>query len=203
MAREVARRFNQLYCGVDPHTEDVDYANRGGLFPIFKSLVGRVKRLVGTGGPNDQGELLKMSKSLNNAILLTDDPDALKQKIMGMYTDPNRIRSTDKGTVENNPLWIYHETFNPDHAWVLEAEERYRQGQIGDVECKRRLIEVLEAVIEPIRQRRLALEKDPQYVMDVLRKGSEKANIIAQDTWQKSKNRDAPKLLVMMVRERV
>lgn len=187
MAREVARRFNQLYCNVDPHTADEDYEKQGGLFPIIKPLVGRVKRLVGTAGPNDQGQLLKMSKSLNNAILLSDDPDTVKRKVMQMYTDPKRIHPTDKGQIDNNPLWIFHETFNPDTAWVAEAEDRYRNGQIGDVECKKRLIEVLVALIEPMRQRRVELEQDLGYVRQVLKDGSARANVIAEGTWQLAK----------------
>ena len=107
LTREVARRFNQLYCGVDPHVDDADYVAAGGLFPIPQPKVGRIKRLVGLGGPGANGELLKMSKSLGNAILLSDDADTVKKKIMGMYTDPNRLRATDPGTVENNPLWIF------------------------------------------------------------------------------------------------
>src|SRR5690606_31499709 len=103
----------QLYCGVDSHTEDKDYVKRGGLFPIIEAKLGRVKRLVGTGGPGPSGELLKMSKSLNNAIFLSDDADTVQKKIMGMYTDPTRKKATDPGTVENNPLWIFQETSTP------------------------------------------------------------------------------------------
>ena len=101
---------------------------------------------------------------------------------MSMYTDPNRLKATDKGCVENNPLWIFHETFNSDKAWVVEAEERYRAGTIGDVECKKRLIEVLVALIEPMRTRRLAFEKDLHYVKTVLQQGTEKANKVANET---------------------
>lgn len=188
MSREVARRFNQLYCGVDPHTHDEDYIEQGGLFPIIEPLVGRVKRLVGTGGPGENGNLLKMSKSLNNSILLSDDPDTIKKKVMGMYTDPNRLRASDPGTVENNPLWIFHDTFNSDHEWIQETKERYRQGQVGDVECKKRLIEVLVELVEPKRQERLRLENDPGYVLDVLREGTERANIVAEGTAIKAKH---------------
>lgn len=182
MAREVARRFNQLYCDVDPHTEDKDYLLKGGLFPIVHTKLGRTKRLIGTGAPREDGSLLKMSKSLNNAILLSDDPDTIKKKVMSMYTDPKRLKSTDKGTVENNPLWIFHETFNTDHAWVKEAEEQYRQGTIGDVVCKQRLVDVLVALIEPMRQRRLEFEKDMSYVQSVLKEGCAKANQLANAT---------------------
>lgn len=182
MAREVARRFNQLYCHVDPHTKDEDYIKQGGLFPIVQTKLGRTNRLIGIGPPNEAGNLLKMSKSLNNAIFLSDDPDTIKKKVMSMYTDPKRLKPTDKGTVENNPLWIFHETFNPDKAWVEEAQTRYREGKIGDVECKKRLIEVLVDLIEPMRQRRLQYEKESHYVSKVLREGTEKANEVAQHT---------------------
>ncbi len=182
MTREVARRFNQLYCQVDPHTEDADYIKKGGLFPIVDVKLGRSRRLIGTGAPTPEGNLLKMSKSLNNAIFLSDDPDTIKQKVMSMYTDPNRLKATDKGRVENNPLWIFHEMFNPDQAWVAEAEARYREGAIGDVECKKRLIEVLVALIEPIRSRRIAFEKDLHYVKTVLQQGCAKANEVANAT---------------------
>lgn len=182
MTREVARRFNQIYCGVDSHTEDADYIKNGGLFPIVEAKMGRAKRLIGIGAPREDGTLLKMSKSLNNAIYLSDDADTIKKKVMSMYTDPKRLKPTDKGTVENNPLWIFHETFNPDMDWVKEAEDRYRQGAIGDVECKRKLIDVLVALIEPMRLRRLAFEKEMHHVVSVLRDGTAKANEIAQHT---------------------
>lgn len=187
MTREVARRFDQLFCGVDPHTEDKDYLKQGGLFPIVDVKLGRARRLVGIGGPGADGNLLKMSKSLNNAILISDDPDTISKKIMSMYTDPKRLKASDPGTVENNPLWIFHETFNPDQLWVKEAEERYRQGKIGDVECKKRLIEVIVNLIEPIRQRRLVYEKDPEQVLAILREGAVKANAIADDTLRLAK----------------
>lgn len=182
MTREVARKFNQLYCHVDPHTDDADYLQQGGLFPIVDAKMGRAKRLVGINGPAPDGSLLKMSKSLNNAIFLSDDPDTIKKKVMAMYTDPRRLKATDKGTVENNPLWIFHDTFNTDKAWVEEAKERYRNGGIGDVDCKRRLIDVLVALIEPMRQRRLQYEQDLHYVQSVLRDGTKKANDVANAT---------------------
>jgi len=182
LTRELARKFNQLYCGVDSHTEDNDYIKQGGVLPIPETLIGRTRRLVGTGAPNEQGQLFKMSKSLNNAIFLSDDADTIRQKIMGMYTDPNRLRPTDKGTVENNPLWIFHETFNPDKTWIAEAEDRYRNGQIGDVECKKRLIEVLVDLTEPFRLRRAEYEKNMDIVFDILKKGNARANDVANET---------------------
>jgi tryptophanyl-tRNA synthetase len=189
MTREVARRFNQLYCNVDSHTEDKDYLQKGGLLPIIEAKVGRVKRLVGIGAPNANGLLLKMSKSLDNAILLSDDPDTVKKKVMSMYTDPNRLKPTDKGTVENNPLWIFHETFNPDTDWVKEASQRYRDGAIGDVECKRKLIDVLVALIEPMRQERLRYQQDMAYIAEVLRDGTARANVVTNETLKLAKEK--------------
>ncbi len=182
ITREVARRFNQVYCGVDPHTEDVDYVTAGGVIPLFETKLGRVKRLVGTGAPTEDGRLLKMSKSLNNAILLGDDTDTIKKKVMRMYTDPNRLKATDPGTVENNPLWIFHDTFNPDQQWIDAAKDRYRAGTIGDVECKKKLIDVLVALLEPMQKRRAAYASDPQQILNVLRDGADRANAVAEDT---------------------
>jgi tryptophanyl-tRNA synthetase len=187
MTREVARRFDQLYCGVDSHTKDEDYIAKGGLFPIVNVLLGRVKRLIGTGGPDQHGNLLKMSKSLNNAIFLSDDADAIAKKIKAMYTDPKRLKVTDPGTTENNPLWIYHDTFNPDKAWVEEAKARYRAGEIGDVECKKKLIDILVSIIGPIQQRRQVFEKDPSQVLAILKEGTDKANAVANETLKLAK----------------
>jgi len=184
LTREVARRFNQIYCGVDPHTEDCDYVKAGGLLPLFETKLGRVKRLVGTGGPTEDGRLLKMSKSLNNAILLSDTPDIVKKKVMGMYTDPNRLRATDPGTVENNPMWFFHDTFNPDKEWVEATKERYRAGTVGDVECKKKLVEVLVDLLAPMQKRRAEYADDPQQILTVLRDGAERANAVAEDTLQ-------------------
>jgi tryptophanyl-tRNA synthetase len=184
MTREVARRFDQLYCGVDPHAEDKDYLKKGGLFPVIEPRLGRVRRLVGLGAPNAEGNLLKMSKSLNNAIFLADDADTVQKKVMGMYTDPKRIRATDPGEVDpsKNPLWAFQETFNPDKAWVDEHREMYRAGKVGDVAVKRKLVEVLNALLEPIRRRRRHFEQRPDDVMDALRKGTRRANEVAEET---------------------
>ena len=103
MTREVARKFNHMYCNVAQDIEDKDHLEHGGFFPIIEAKLGRVHRLVGTGGPNEAGVLHKMSKSLNNAILLSDEPDIIHKKVMHMYTDPKRIHASDPGTVENNP----------------------------------------------------------------------------------------------------
>ena len=190
LTREVARRFNQLYCNVDPHTEDKDYLKAGGLFPIIEPKLGRVKRLVGTGAPSPEtGQLLKMSKSLNNAIFLSDDADTVQKKVMGMYTDPKRLRATDPGETDpaKNPLWAFQETFNPDEAWVKEQQEAYRNGKVGDVVIKRKLVEVLNTILEPIRARRKQYESRPYDVLDALGAGTKRANAVAEETLQLAK----------------
>lgn len=187
MTREVARRFNQIYCGVDVHTRDEEHLNAGGLFPIVKPLIGRVKRLVGIGPPNKAGVLLKMSKSFNNAILLSDDDDTISRKIMSMYTDPKRLKATDKGSVENNPLWIFHDVFNNDKEWLFEYKDRYKSGQVGDVECKKRLIDILVALITPMRKKREYYEKHEDAVLTILKEGTKRANTLANSTFLKAK----------------
>lgn len=185
LTREVARKFNQLYCGVDSQTEDKDYVAQGGLFPIIEPKLGRVRRLVGTGGPNPEtGELYKMSKSLNNSIFLSDDADTVQSKVMKMYTDPKRITGKEPGETDpdKNPLWAFHETFNPDTAWVDEHRARYAAGTIGDVPIKRKLVEVLNTLIDPIRTRRKHYEDRPDDVLDALRIGTRRANAVAEET---------------------
>ena len=182
LTREVARRFSQIYCGISPDTEDKDYVKVGGLFPIPKTRVGRVRRLVGTGGLGKNGQLLKMSKSLNNAIFLSDSPGIIQKKIMNMYTDPNRLYASDPGRVENNPLWIFHDVFNPDKHWIEEAKQRYREGKIGDVECKKRLVDVLLEFLKPIQKRRVEYEKDQIEIQKILQEGSDRASQIAEET---------------------
>jgi tryptophanyl-tRNA synthetase len=184
MCREVARKFNQLYCGVDPHTEDKDNLKAGGLFPVIQAKIGRVKRLVGLGPPGPDGNLLKMSKSLNNAIFLSDSAEEVEKKIRGMFTDPKRLRATDPGETDpaKNPLWAFHETFNTDTAWVDEHRELYKQGKIGDVAIKKKLIDVINILIDPIRTRRKHFEARPDDVIDALRLGTKKANAVAEET---------------------
>ncbi len=182
MTREVARRFNALYLGIAESGEEQETKALGGFFGEVKPLLGRVERLVGTGGPNADGQLLKMSKSLNNAILLSDDADTVRDKVMAMYTDPTRLRASDPGHVENNPLWIFHDTFNKDTAWVADNKARYEVGGIGDVAIKKNLIDVLNAFLDPIRTRRDSFAKHPEDVLSILRTGTEKARHITAET---------------------
>jgi len=104
--------------------------------------------------------------------------------VMGMYTDPKRIRATDPGETdpEKNPLWAFHETFNADAAWVNEHREMYKAGKVGDVAVKRKMIEVLNTLLEPIRLRRKQYEQRPDDVLDILRTGTTRANAVAEET---------------------
>lgn len=189
MTREVARKFNQLYCGVSENTPDAQHLAQGGLFPIIEPLIGRVKRLVGYTAPDENGRLKKMGKSSNNAIYLSDSPDEIKEKVMRkMFTDPSRIRATDPGKIENNPLWIYHDAFNKDEQWVKEAKERYTLGRIGDVECKKRLVEVLIELTDPMRAQRAFYEKNPEAVLEILKEGTIRANEVAEQTLHEVKS---------------
>src|SRR5438067_9986646 len=123
LTREIARRFNELF---------------GPVFPVPESLIPSDTLFPGTDGNS------KMGKSLGNAIDLADDPDAVRRKVMAMYTDPARIRATDPGTVEGNPVFAYLDAFDPDTAGVAELKERYRGGRVGDVDVKKHLVSVLE-----------------------------------------------------------
>jgi len=161
VTREIARRFNGLYKSV---------------FPIPQTLVGDVPLLPGTDGKT------KMSKSLGNAIYLSDDPQTVEARVMSMFTDPTRIHATDPGHVEGNPVFAYHDAFNPSKGEVEELKTLYRQGRVGDVEVKRRLSRALNQFLEPIRQRRGEYAKRKGLVEGVLEGGSRKAREEAQKT---------------------
>jgi len=162
MTREIARRFNRKF--------DRD------VFPEPDALVGRVARLVGTDGD------AKMSKSKNNAIFLKDDEDTVNQKVRGMYTDPTRLRATDPGHVEGNPVFIYHDAFNLDVDEVNDLKERYLVGKVGDVEVKQKLAKALNTFLDPIRERRRYFEAHPDEVRYALARGSAHARAVAQAT---------------------
>ena len=178
MTREVARRFNVTYAGVDSHADDTTHGQQG-VFPVPEALVGRVSRLLGTDGKQ------KMSKSLGNAIFLSDTPKQVQKKCNRLFT--GRASAEDPGVIEGNPLWQYHDAFNPDKAQVEEMKERYRSGAIGDGECKKRLGEVINELLDPMRQRRAELEADPDRVLSVLYDGTAKANRVAEQTLWKVK----------------
>ncbi len=161
LTREVARRFNRLF---------------GEVFPEPEGLVGRVPRLVGIDGQ------AKMSKSLNNAIYLKDDAETVTQKVMRMFTDPTRIHADDPGHVEGNPVFMYHDAFNPDKAEVRDLKERYVVGKVGDVEVKQKLARALNALMDPIRERRARYEAQPALVREALAAGSGHAKRVAEQT---------------------
>jgi len=159
VSREIARRFNRLY---------------GEVFPIPEALIGEVPTLVGTDGQ------AKMSKSLNNAIFLADDPKTVESKVMRMYTDPKRVSADIPGTVEGNPVFAYHDAFNPDKAEVADLKERYRKGKVGDVEVKRNLVRALNQFLTPIRDRRAQFDRST--VEQLLVEGTRRARREAEET---------------------
>jgi tryptophanyl-tRNA synthetase len=123
-----------------------------------------------------------MSKSLDNAIYLSDDAAAVTKKVSGMFTDPTRIHPTDPGHVEGNPVFIYHDAFNRDAAEVEELKERYRKGTVGDVEVKKRLARSVNEFLEPIRERRARWAADPARIEEIIVEGSRVARREAQAT---------------------
>jgi tryptophanyl-tRNA synthetase len=134
----------------------------------------------------------KMSKSYNNTIDLSDDATTVQAKVRQMYTDPKRVRADIPGTVEGNPVFIYHDAFNPNTAEVDDLKERYRAGKVGDVEVKTKLAAAINTMLDPIRERRAQALARPGYLRDVLMAGSEKARAIARETM--GRVRDAVKL---------
>jgi tryptophanyl-tRNA synthetase len=139
-------------------------------------LIGEVPSLVGIDGQ------AKMSKSLNNAIFLSDSPAEVEAKVMRMFTDPQRVRADIPGRVEGNPVFVYHRAFNPDQGEVGDLEDRYRQGKVGDVEVKKKLTRALNAFLEPFRERRAQYEGQPGRVVEILVEGTRKARKEAQAT---------------------
>jgi tryptophanyl-tRNA synthetase len=123
-----------------------------------------------------------MSKSLNNAIYLGDAPDVVREKVRTMYTDPTRLRATDPGHVEGNPVFLYHDAFNPDQAEVADLKDRYRRGAVGDVEVKQKLATALNAFLDPIRERRAHFAAHMGQVRDALAAGTERARAVARTT---------------------
>jgi tryptophanyl-tRNA synthetase len=156
---------------IEQTNEIVDSFNRfyGPVFKHTKALVPEISRLPGIDGK------AKMSKSLGNCIYLSDSEKIIKEQVMKMYTDPKHIHVEDKGRVEGNVVFIYLDAFDPDKAAVEALKERYKNGGLGDVEIKKRLIDVLEELIGPIREKRGEFARDPDAVMKILKKGTDKA----------------------------
>jgi tryptophanyl-tRNA synthetase len=161
VTREIARRFNRLYAEV---------------FPLPELLLGDVPTLVGTDGQ------AKMSKSRGNAIYLSDDEETVNRKVMAMYTDPQRIQANVPGRVDGNPVFIYHDAFNPDVGEVDELKNRYRRGKVGDVVVKQKLALAVNGFLEPLRERRAQYESQPGVVEDILIAGTRRARAVAQET---------------------
>ena len=161
VTREIARRFNHLY---------------GEVFPVPEMIAAETPTLVGTDGQ------AKMSKSRGNAIALSDDAATVRRKVMGMYTDPNRVRADVPGTVEGNPVFAYHDVFNSDRAQVEELKERYRAGRVGDVEVKEKLAVALNRFLDPIRERRARFEADSGLVDQLIVEGTERTRVEVRRT---------------------
>ena len=160
LTREVVRRFHGFF---------------GELFPEPQPLLTRFPRLPGL-------DNRKMSKSYGNTIDLSDDAVTVRKKIMRMYTDPKRIRADIPGTVEGNPVFIYHDAFNSNETEVNELKARYEAGQVGDVEVKDCLARAVNEVLEPIRERRAEIAAKPDEIQEIVMDGSSQARAIAQET---------------------
>jgi tryptophanyl-tRNA synthetase len=160
LSREVVRRFNGLY---------------GEVLVEPQAMLTKFARLPGV-------DNRKMSKSYRNAVNLTDTPEELRKKVMSMYTDPKRVRADVPGTVEGNPVFVYHEAFNRDTAEVDDLKARYRAGTVGDVEVKQKLVKALNVALEPLRERRAALDARPGHVREIVQAGSARARTIAIET---------------------
>ena len=179
LAREAVRRFNNFF---GPR----DSASGPATLVEPQPLLTKMSRLPGLDGDK------KMSKSLGNTILLSDDAETVTRRVRSMYTDPKRVRADIPGTVEGNPVFIYHDTFNPDTAEVEDLKARYRAGKVGDVEVKTKLARALNQHLEPIRERRAAVLAKPGRVKEILHEGSKKARAVACETMERV--REAVKL---------
>jgi len=161
VTREIATTFNKTY---------------GEVFPVPKALIGDGGSLIGTDGQ------AKMSKSIGNCIYLSDDEATVNQKVKNMYTDPARIKATDPGKVEGNPVFIYHDVFNDNKAEVDDLKARYLVGQVGDVEVKTKLALAINKFLDPIRKRRSQFEGKFDLIDGIIEEGSKKAAAQAQKT---------------------
>jgi tryptophanyl-tRNA synthetase len=170
LSREVVRRFNQFY---------------GQVLVEPQPLLTPVSLLPGL-------DNRKMSKSYGNAIELSDDDEAVAKKVRQMYTDPKRVRADIPGTVEGNPVFVYHEAFNSDTAEVEDLKARYRAGTVGDVEVKTKLARALNAYLAPIRERRAAVLSHPDRLREIAFEGSKRARAHAKATLERV--RDAMKI---------
>ena len=163
VTRDIVSRFNNLY---------------GDVLTLPEALISEVPTLPGIYG------MQKMSKSLDNAIMLTDNEDTVNKRVMQMYTDPNRTRADIPGTVEGNPVFIYHDVFNTDKDEVNDLKDRYRAGKVGDVEVKRKLAKAINMFLEPIRERRVQFEQRAHEVDDIIASGNERMRQEARETME-------------------
>lgn len=165
---EIVRSFNRIY--------------KSNVLVEAEALVPKVARLPGIDGK------AKMGKSLGNAIFLSDPIDIIQQKVKAMYTDPEHLRVSDPGKIEGNVVFAYLDIFDPNHAEVAELKEHYQRGGLGDVTVKKRLLEVLDAFLKPIQERRRILAQNPDYIMKILREGTYKAQQAAAQTLHEVKH---------------
>ena len=171
LAREVVRRFNNFF---------------GDVLVEPEPMLTKFERLPGLEGDR------KMSKSIGNTIHLSDTAGEVTKKVMRMYTDPKRVRADIPGTVEGNPVFTYHDAFNPNKEEVEDLKTRYRAGKVGDVEVKTKLAHALNALLDPIRERRAAILAKPDQLKEILFEGSKRARAEAQKTM--ARVRDAVKI---------
>lgn len=177
MCRKVARKFDQLYCGVSDRTPDADYEQSGGLFPIPRALIGRVARLPGIGDGSQ-----KMSKSLGNAIFLSDSAKEIQKKVNRITT--GRQSPTEPGDPDN-VLFKFVEAFIPDQGRVAELKDRYARGDnLGDGHVKQELAAAIDALLAPMRARRERFERPDgdAMILDIIKAGTRRANLVAEET---------------------
>jgi tryptophanyl-tRNA synthetase len=161
LTRDIVIRFNNVY---------------GETLNVPDIMIGPVARLPGTDGK------AKMGKSTGNAIFLGDDAKTVERKVMSMYTDPTRLRATDPGHVEGNPVFTYHDAFNPDKEEVEEMKRLYRIGGIGDVAVKRSLLKALNTFLDPIRERRAQYDAQPEMIREIIMEGTRKVRKVGDET---------------------
>lgn len=167
LCRDIARKFNLLY---------------GEVLPLPEVLLSETPTLIGTDGKG------KMSKSANNTILLSDDAKTVEKKVRSMYTDPARVHANIPGTVEGNPVFIYHDVFNPNKAEVADFKKRYKEGTVGDVEVKEALIACLNQFLDPLRERRKHFEEQKGLVEKILYEGTMKMTELSNQTLKEMKS---------------
>jgi tryptophanyl-tRNA synthetase len=162
LTNEIVRRLNRQ-AGID-------------VLPEARALVPRVGRLPGIDGK------AKMSKSRGNAVQLSASADEIREAVRRMFTDPNHTKASDPGSVEGNVAFTYLDALDQDHIAVEDLKARYIRGGLGDSIVKKRLDDVLQAFLAPIRDRRRALARDPGYVLQVVKRGTARAREITDAT---------------------